>query len=167
MTPLPFAETIEPVCEAVKTLFDGFEVAMSETEAVALHGFNPPPPKDDTAELPGIWALTGPATDDETSGGANFERETRDYVIEVPVMAVGEGTPNEREPRCRPVLQAVKTELRRHPKLGGLDFIDGGIRVVGDTGITKLSIYTESDYIGFQVRIRVKVIVRRTYAANE
>jgi hypothetical protein len=156
--------TIELVAAALVTIVGGMSVNIGATEHYTLKGFNPPPPKIDTAELPAVYAVTGSATDDEDSAGDDQVRETRTYAVRVPVMPEGQGTAQEREKRCRPILQAVKAKLRQYPHLGvaGVE----RARVIGDSGITLLPDW-DGAFIGFEVRLQVVELIARTFAANE
>jgi hypothetical protein len=154
----------EAVCAALDTILDGLAVDVATTERYTVHAFNPPPVKLDTAELPGAYAFTGAATDDEVSAGSDDIRETRAFALQVAVMPTGQGTPQEREKRCRPILLAVKNLLREYPHLGvaGVE----RMRVVGDSGITVLPEF-EGAFIGFEIRLQVVVLIPRAYAAYE
>ncbi len=153
----------ESVCAALAALFDGQTAAVG-ADTVTLHGHNPPPPKLDTAELPAVYAFTGQAVDSETQDGAEWAWEARTYAVQCAVMPLGQGTPEEREKRCRPILVAVKNRLRAYPHLGVAGVQRA--RVLGDSGIVVLPEYGEA-FIGFEVRVQVSVQIARAYAANE
>lgn len=123
-----------------------------------------PPAGLETAQLPGQYTLTGPATDDDASGGDDQVRETRNYIVRVPVLPVGQGTAVERETRVTPILIAVKDWLRRYPHLG-TTYVEQ-VRVVGDSGVVTLPDFDEA-FIGFDIRVSVTELVPRTYADYE
>jgi hypothetical protein len=153
----------EPVCAALASILNGLQVSVATTETYTVRGANPPPVKIDTAELPAAFAFTGQASDEENRG-EDLVYETRQYAVQVAVIPVGQGTPAEREKRCRPVLIAVKNKLRQYPHLGvaGVQ----RMRVTGDSGVVVLPSY-EGQYIGFEVRLTVLTLIKRTYADNE
>lgn len=154
--------SIELVCAAIKTVVDGLSpVAAGATETYDLKGFNPPPAKADTAQLPGVWTFTGPAT---YIDGADWLTEERTYLVQCAVLPVGQGTPAEREQRCRPLLVALRAALIAHPHLG-VAFVQR-TRLLGDSGITVLPEY-DGAFIGFELRLGVTEIVARSYAASE
>lgn len=154
----------EWVCAALASILDGLSVTVGALGTVTVHGINPPPPKLDSADLPAAYVLTGLATDDTDSAGDDLDRETRTYAVQVAVIAGGQGTPDERETRCRPVLIAVKNKLRAYTRLGvaGIE----NARVINDTGIIPLPEY-DGNLIGFEVRLMVTTLIARTYATNE
>jgi len=154
----------EPVCAALASLLSGLTVNVATTEQYTVHGYNPPPVKADTAELPAAFAFTGAANDDEVGPGAQNVYETRQYAVQVAVIPAGQGTPAEREMRCRPILVAVKNKLRQSPHLGVLGV--QRMRVTGDSGVMVLPSY-EGLFIGFEVRLTVLTLIQRTYADNE
>src|SRR5690349_14294782 len=126
--------TIYTVAEAVKTIAEGIgAVTVSANESYSFHGADPLPPKIDTAEMPLVYTLTGPATD-ANDAGEDFDRETRTYFIQCAVLKTGQGTPDERETRCRPLLIALKDALKSYPHLGAA-YVERAT-VAGDSGIT-------------------------------
>ncbi len=154
----------EPVCAALASILDGLVVNVATTETYKVHGYNPPPPKADTAELPAAFAFTGAATDDDAIDGAEQVRETRQYALQVLVLPIVQGTPAEREKRCRPVLIAVKNKLRQYVHMG----VAGAqrMRVTGDSGVVILPSY-DGMFYGFEVRLTVLTLIQRAYADNE
>lgn len=129
-----------------------------------IRGIDPLPPIWDTAHLPGLYVLTGAATDDEASAGGDFVRETRIYRVQVPYLPNGQGSPLERETRGRPLLKAVKDWFRRYPHLGTADVERA--KVLGDSGIVELPEYDRQN-IGFEIRLQVVELIGRAYADFE
>lgn len=157
--------TIELVCAALKTIADGLSpVTVSAGEAYELHGFNPPPPNaPDTAKLPGVWAYTGQATYSE-GGGADWLTEERTYALQCAVMPIGQGTPEEREKRCRPILAALRAAIIRYSWLA-VPYVQR-VRLLGDSGIVVLPDFDGAN-IGFELRVGVTMTIPHGYAANE
>lgn len=153
---------IEAVCDFFRSHFDAMAVVV-DTETFKLHGYNPPPPKVDTTQLPAIYCLTGKATDDEKGAGRNQTIETRQFTVEVPVLAIGQSTPEKREKYCRGVLAAVKAELRKYPHLGSITTLRE-MSITGDSGVMLLP---DELHYGFQIYITTIEQDRRTYAANQ
>jgi hypothetical protein len=138
-------------------------VAVGATETYKVKTADPPPVKLDSAELPLAYLTPGPAADEGRSTGDDEVRETRQYALRVPVISSGQGTPGERETRCRPILAAVKAWLRMYPHLG-----TAGVeaQVNGDSGVVVLPDF-EGKFIGFEVRLQVTTLIVWNYAANE
>lgn len=156
--------TIETVNAAVKRIAEAIPpVTVSASETYSFHGANPLPPKIDTAEMPLVYTLTGPAVDSNVAG-EEFNYETRLYYVQCAVLKVGQGTPNERETRCRPLLIALKDALSANPHLGAayVELSD----VKGDSGIVILSEYDGLN-IGFQITLAVIERTPRPFAAYE
>jgi len=156
--------TIYTVAEAVKTIAEAIgAVTVSANESYTFHGADPLPPKIDTAEMPLVYTLTGPATD-SSAAGEDMDLETRTYYVQCAVLKVGQGTPDERETRGRPLLIALKYALKAHPHLGAA-YVERAT-VMGDSGITVLNEYGGLN-IGFQITLSVLERVPRLYADDE
>lgn len=158
--------TIELVCAAFKTIADGLApVTVGATEAYTLHGFNPPPPNTpDTAQLPAVWAYTGQATYSEAQGGADWMTEERTYALQCAVLPVGQGTPTEREKRCRAILAALRAAIVRYSWLG-VAYVQR-VRLLGDSGVVILPEFDGANY-GFELRVGVTMLIPHGYAADE
>lgn len=138
-------------------------VAISANETKRFRAEDPLPPKIETAEMPLVYTLTGPATD-SSDAGEEFDRETRTYFVQCAVLKVGQGTPDERETRCRPLLIALKDALKARPHLG-VAFVERAT-VTGDSGIVVLNEY-DGGNVGFQISVSVLERTERLYADYE
>lgn len=152
---------IELVCAALASIASGVGAVTVGTETYTPRGFNPPPAKLDTADLPAAWAFTGQASYDN---GSDWVTETRQYAVQCAVLPLGQGTPAEREQRVRPILNALRAAIWARPHLG----VSGVQRAVitGDSGVVILPEYDGAFY-GFELRLAVTVNVARSYAAGE
>ena len=123
---------------------------------------DPGTPKLDTAQLPALFVLTGPAT---YEWFGDYGIETRQYRLQVAVLPCDQGQSGQQEARCRPLLVAVRDAFAARPGLNGvLDVL--GVReasVMQDSGIIVLSTYDQT-FWGFEVRVQVKETIGRTYA---
>jgi hypothetical protein len=154
----------ETVPAAIVTIANAMPALTIDGESRKVRGINPLPATWPTAHFPGLYVLTGAATDDEESAGDDQVRETRLYRLQVPFMAAGGGTPDERETRGRPLLTAVKAWFRKYPHLGTAHVESA--RVLGDSGIVILPEYDGAN-IGFEIRLQVTELVDREYADLE
>lgn len=156
--------TIFTVAAAIAAIAQALPpVVISTNVSLSFHASDPLPPKIDTAEMPLVYTLTGAATD-SSDAGEDFDRETRLYLVQCAVLKVGQGTPDERETRGRPLLIALKDALKAAPHLGTA-FVEQA-RVLGDSGIVVLNEYDGLN-IGFQISVSVIERVPRLYADNE
>jgi len=110
-----------------------------------------PPPAIVAAKLPLLYVLTGEAIDSSPEGTLVYE--ARMFIIRVAVVAVALASPDVREIRSRPILEAVKNEFRGRPNLGGTKGVLD-TKVVGDSGIRVNPDYDES-FVGFDVFLNV------------
>jgi hypothetical protein len=150
--------SIDLVCGAIASLLDGLAVTSGST-AYALRASDPPPAKLDTAQLPAAWTFTGAAQDDWSAHAVG--QVTRQYAVQVAVLPVGQSTPEQREQRTRPFIEAVRARLAAHPRLGGnVPWLER-VRVTGDSGIILLPEYG-GIYIGFELRLEALEAVRVT-----
>ena len=150
--------SIDLVCGAIAALLDGLAVTSGST-AYTLRASDPPPAKVDTAQLPAAWVFTGQSTDDW--GAHEIGLVTRQYAVQVALLPVGQSTPEEREKRCRPFIEAVRAQLAAHPSLGGqVPWLERA-RVTGDSGIILLPEYG-GVYIGFEMRLEALEAVHVT-----
>jgi hypothetical protein len=122
--------------------------------------FDVPPAGLDTAELPALYAFTGPMTPEEED--SSFVTETRIYRVQVAVLPTGQGDPNTREALCRPLIEATVAAYRSHYGLGGVAGVQTA-RVVSDTGVVLLPEWG-GKFIGFEIRLAVTTIRDREYA---
>lgn len=120
---------------------------------------DPGTPKLDTAQLPALYVLTGPATH-EWYG--DYGIETRQYRIQVAVVPYDQGMSGQQEARCRPVLTAVRNAFASRPALDGTVGVQESL-VMQDSGIIMLSSYDQA-FWGFEMRLQVKEVMERTYA---
>lgn len=157
--------TIDLVCAAFKTIADSLtSVAVGASETYAVHGHNPPPPDaPDTAGLPAVWAYTGQATYSE-GGGADWLTEERTYALQCAVLPVGQGTAEEREKRCRPLLAALRAAVIRYSWLA-VPYVQR-VRLLGDSGVVILPEFDGANY-GFELRVGVTMLIPHGYAAGE
>jgi hypothetical protein len=128
-------------------------------------GVDPPPPVIDTADLPLAYVLTRDATHDWQTEGEHRMRLEREYVVRVPVLGTGSGTPDQRETMCRPVLNDVVQTIAKYPQLGLTQGVNRAW-VVRDSGIVVLPDFQQK-WIGFEVHVRVLESEVRTYASGE
>lgn len=118
-----------------------------------------PPAGLETAELAALYAFTGTATNDQQTLGAGFFQETRLYRVQVAVLPTGQGTPELRETRCRPLITGLNQALRDNPSLGGVAGVQKSL-VVGDSGIVLLPEWG-GKFIGFEIRLQVTTVGKR------
>ncbi len=145
-------DQINLVCSGIQTIGTGIT---GITKAFAT-----PPAGLETAELPALYAFTGAMTpDDEDS---SFVTETRAFRVQVAVLPTGQGDPNTREAKCRPLLEAVNAAFRARFGLGGVEGVQTS-RVVSDSGIVLLPEWG-GKFIGFEVRLAVTMIRERHFA---
>jgi hypothetical protein len=126
-------------------------------------GFDPAPNDLNSSSLPALWCFTGPAREDQ-SQFSDYASVVRTMRVQVAVLPTAQGTPAEREKKCRPLLDAVTAQLRSYPHLG-VDWVQKA-QVAGDSGIVILPEYA-GKYIGFEIQLEVAYYVKRTYAAGE
>lgn len=149
--------SIETVCEAIREIgqdISGIKMA-----------FDPPPAKLDTASLPALYVLTGPATHDWLRAGSDGDYETREYRVQVAVLPLGQATPQASEERARPLVTAVRDAFVARPGLGPLEDVLQ-MTVLGDSGVVRLPDYGEQ-FIGFEMRLRVVEAIERIYGDEE
>jgi hypothetical protein len=124
---------------------------------------DPPPATLDTAKMPALFTWTGPATYRDL--GDDWIEETRLYRVQVAVVKVGEATPDVREKRCRPLLDAARETFFKYPQLSQTLRVQEA-RPLGDSGIVVLPEYGGS-HIGFELRLQVIEYFERSYAPYE
>ncbi len=145
---------LEDVCAAI--------AAIGATVEGITAAVDPPPPKLDTAQLPALYVLTGPASY-EWDGDVGYE--TRTFRVQVAVAALGQGAPDSLEARCRPILVAVRDAFASHPYLNRTVGVKEAI-LVGDSGVIVPS-EEKGQFAGLEFQLRVRMLVRRTYAEYE
>jgi len=141
-------------------------IAIVEGVAGITTAKDPPPGIIDTALLPCAFVFTGESEYDWTIPGRDDVGSViRTYRVQVAVVPVNQATPETRETRCRPLIEAVRDELAKYPSLGGvLGVLEATVET--DSGIAILPEY-EGKFIGFEVRVRVMSLIARTYATRE
>lgn len=128
-------------------------------------GSDPPPPKIDSAQLPFVYCLTRDGEYNWTQGGTFIGEEIREFAIQVAVLPTSLGSPDEREPRCRVLIDAVRDVLAGYPSLGGTaGVID--TTVMGATGPAILPEFG-GKFIGFEMRLSVRMVFKRSFADGE
>lgn len=156
---------IDPICQAIADIATAMAPIVIGGVSYSMQGFAIQPPKMDTATVPALYPLTGPATNDWVSGGSDSDVETRQFQLHVPVLAKGLGVPGEPEQRCRPIIAAVRDTFASYPSLNGCDGVKQAT-VMGDSGVILLPDY-EGTWMGFITRLQVSLFLRRTFAAGE
>lgn len=125
------------------------------------------PEKLDTAELPALYALTGQATYNESIMGELYEEVTRVYRVQVPVMAIGQANPQDRESLCQPLIEKVVTKFQSYPTLNNCPFVRAnGVRVLSDSGVVVLPEWG-AKYVGFEVRLQIIYDYPREFSPGE
>jgi len=122
--------------------------------------FDPLPASVESAHLPALWVFTGPSQQvEELSGHLPITR--RIFRVQIAVLPNGQSTPQEREIRCRPLIDAVWAQFRSYPFLGGVDFVHSS-RPLSDSGIVILPEFG-GKFVGFELRLEVEYIEPVTY----
>lgn len=140
-------------------------ISIGENVPGILTAKDPPPKAIETAQLPCLYVFTGEATNDwSILGRDDVGVVTRMYRIQVAVVPKNQATPETRETRCRPLIEAVRNEFAKYPHLG-VDGVFDAV-VVGDSGPAILPEW-EGKYVGFEVRLEVRSVIARSYADGE
>jgi hypothetical protein len=148
---------LENICTGIVTV---------GARATAIKTYSDPPPaKLDSGDLPALCVFTGQASEDEEIEGDHLVERTRMMRVQVPVIATGQANAEEREARCRPLMDAVSAAFRAAPSLGGTAFVQR-TRVLGDSGIVILPEWG-GKFVGFEVRLQVISLEPRVYAKGE
>lgn len=149
---------LRTITKTTPASMDGFQ-----SESV----FNLAPENLDTAQLPAAYSLLGSATYNESEDGESSDVITRLYRIQVPVLPIGQATPQIRESLCQPLLEKVTAKLRGYPTLGNVPNVNAmGARVLSDSGIVVLPEFG-AKFVGFEVRLQVIYNDLRVFAAGE
>jgi len=125
--------------------------------------FDPPPPKLDTAQLPAFYVFTGNATRIEDDYG-NIEI-TRTYRMQVAFIPIGQGDPYTRETEGRALIDLVTETFSKYSSLGKVKNVQT-ISVLSDSGIVVLPEWGLR-FIGFEVPLQVKYLLKKEYAVGE
>jgi hypothetical protein len=144
-------QTVSPRIVSICSNISGIETAV-----------DPPPPIIDTAKIPCLFVFTGEA---EYKWDGDIGEERRTYRVQVAVVPTTLATPETRETRIRPLIDAVVNQLASYPGLNNLSRILNS-EVMSDSGPAILPEY-EGKYVGFEIRLVVTSIVARNYAAKE
>jgi len=123
---------------------------------------DPPPANPQSANLPLLYVLSGPAAHDDAE---QLVEVTRTFRVQVAILPTGLGDPNMREKTCRPLLDAVTEKYRSYYNLASVPFVER-IRLVRDSGIVVLPEYGYK-YIGFELQIEVTYFATRSFASGE
>lgn len=145
-------DQINLVCTGIQTIGTGIT---GITKAFAT-----PPAGLETAELPALFAFTGGMT--PTDEDSSSVTETRTYRVQVAVLPTGQGDPNTREEKCRPLLEAAVGAFREHFGLGGVEGVQHS-QVLSDSGVVVLPEWG-GKFIGFEIRLAVTTIRDRHFA---
>jgi hypothetical protein len=124
--------------------------------------FTQSPLKVDSAELPALIALAGPALyDGGPYGGLYWEQ--RQFRAQVVVGALGQRNSKLVEETAEALLEDVRDAFRARPSLG-----DAGVdcAVLGDGGVVILGGF-EGEFIGFEVILQVRRPLYVTHAEGE
>lgn len=136
-------------------------VTLGKTVSGITSGEDPPPPKIDTAQLPFVYCLTRDGAFDWTKGGTYMGDETREFAVQVAVIPTSQGTPNEREERCRPLIDAFRDKFASYPQLNAILGVQESI-VNSITGPVILPEYG-GKFIGFEMSLSVRMVFQRTF----
>jgi hypothetical protein len=129
-----------------------------------VSAIDPPPANPDSAKLPLLYVFSGSAQNDEARLGENFVETKRVFRVQVAILPTGQGDPNTREIKCRPILDAVVLKYQAYFTLADLDFVER-IKVLSDSGIVVLPEFGYK-FIGFEVPVEVTYFVPRNFAAD-
>ena len=150
--------TIGAICAYLAQVCDGLVIpaiyAATDAVAYTINAKDPPPAGWETAELPGLFVLTGGGTDTGQGDDGGEAIETRTYLVQVAVMPLGRGSARERELRIRPLLEAVKQKYREAVRDTSLDDFFKAT-VTGDSGPVILGEY-DGQFVGFEIRVEVQ-----------
>jgi len=149
--------TLQAVITALVNAGDGQSIAVAGYDTYTIHGYDPPPPKWDTYEIPGLYVLTGASTDVPQGDDGADVLENRAFHIQVPFMPVGASTPYSREVIGRPILDAMKLVYRDFARNGLVTGVFQ-MRVVNDSGIAILTEY-DGQFIGFDIEMLVQMMI--------
>lgn len=127
--------------------------------------FDPPPAELLTAHLPAHFTWVGAGAHSESSLGEMFVETTRRFYVQVAVLPLGQGNPNNREKLVRPLLQAALAQHRKYLTLSTLDWVEKS-EIRSDSGVIILPEYG-GKFIGFEIPIDITYIEPRTIAAGE
>jgi hypothetical protein len=130
-----------------------------------VSAIDPPPANPDSAKLPFLYVFSGNAQHDEERLGESYVETKRVFRIQVAIVPTGQGDPNTREAKCRPILDAVVQKYQSYATLSSLDFVER-IKTLTDSGIVVLAEYGYK-FIGFEIQIEVTYFSQRNYAATE
>ena len=151
--------SIKAHCDAIATICSSV-TGMTST-------FGTAPVKIDSGQLPAQYTFTGQSVvrQGSSSMGSDFLYSVRTYRIQVAVVPIGQATPDVRESRCQPLIDAVFYELSRFPSLGNLAGVQKS-QVLGDSGIVVLPEWG-AKFIGFELRFEVEYIMARDFGPGE
>lgn len=120
-----------------------------------------------TADMPLFINLTKPAQHDWAILGSDFDQETRQYLMRLYVLPIGNGIPGEAERACEPFFDRVRDVFAARPTLEGLEGVQQAV-LLGDSGVTLLD-YPAGNlaYWGIEFRLQVTEYIEVIYAENE
>lgn len=156
--------SITTVCAGIVAIVNALPAVAVGATSYTLRAVDPPPEKFDTAELPGVYVLSGPAAYDWASAGSDGGYETRQYRVGVAIEASGQSISPKVEARGRVFIPVLRDAFASYPLLGTASVRNS--QVVSDTGVGFLSAY-DNNLIGFEIILSVEEYVQRTYATNE
>jgi hypothetical protein len=138
-------------------------ITVAKKAAGITDGEDPPPSIIDTAQLPFVYAFT---RDGSYAWGETYEgTEDREFVLQVAVLPLSQGSPRERETLCRPIIDALRDTLASYPSLEGTTGVQD-VTVRGASGPAILPEYA-GKFIGFETRVTVRMRLTRTFAQGE
>jgi hypothetical protein len=144
---------LENICTAISTVGGG---VTGITKA-----FDPAPANIDTQYLPALFAFTGPSTQDDETLGDELVITRRIFRVQVAVIPTGQGDPNTREVKCRPLLENTLKRFRSYQQLGKTAFVHLS-RPLSDTGIVVLPEWG-GKFIGFEIRLEVAYVEQSNF----
>lgn len=135
------------------------------TAGTLKKAIDPPPAAIDSMHLPCAYVYTGEA--DYADEQDDVVYVSRLFRCQTAVVARGQASPQTREARVRPVLEAVRDQLFSYSgSLGDLDIGIFQVIIEGDSGVALLPDW-DGAFLGFEFRIRVIYVIAKTYEAGE
>lgn len=155
--------TIALVTAALKAALSGVTATTSDSVALTVIAYDPPPVAMDSIKLPAAYIFTGSA-DYDTEASADQYMEARAYEVHCAIGAEAQMNENIRERHARALIPAIQARLMKYQNLGVAQVLY--IRVTSDSGPIVLPEYGGL-YVGFIINLTVNELITRTYATGE
>lgn len=146
---------------SLTTILDAIKAEADKIESIKT-AFAYPPVKLDSAQLPSLYVIPGPAVYRNWTETKIVIQ--RDYNLRVPVGTVTSSTPEARIREIDPIITDVLVHFSGLSHMGQTDIFE--MRVLNDTGIRVLSDYG-AKFIGFVITIQIEQMKGLNYASNE